>query len=63
MSLESRKAGETGSCLQRSDAMTLTPHQSLGSYSPELLDSLDEAFTVVWMTLYAHIPIAGNPGV
>jgi hypothetical protein len=40
--------------------MTLTPDQSLKSYSPELLNTLQEAFAAVWTTLYAHMPIEGD---
>ena len=40
--------------------MTLTPDESLKSYSPELLKTLEDAFQSVWTTLYAHMPIAGD---
>lgn len=40
--------------------MTLIPDQSLKSYSPELLNTLQEAFAAVWTTLYAHMPIEGD---
>ena len=40
--------------------MTLTPDESLKSYSPELLKILEEAFQSVWTTLYAHMPIEGD---
>ena len=40
--------------------MTLTPHESLVSYSPELLNSLEQAFKSVWQTLYAHMPVEGE---
>ena len=49
-----------GARLQRSQAMTLTPDESLKSYSPELLKILEEAFQSVWTTLYAHMPIEGD---
>ena len=34
--------------------------ESLKSYSPELLKTLEEAFQSVWTTLYAHMPIGGD---
>ena len=40
--------------------MTLTPDESLKSYSPELLNTLQEVFAAVWTTLYAHMPIEGD---
>ena len=40
--------------------MTLTPDESLKSYSPELLKTLEDAFQSVWTTLYAHMPIGGD---
>ena len=40
--------------------MTLTPDQSLKSYSPELLKALEDAFAAVWTTLYAHVPVEGD---
>ena len=40
--------------------MTLTPHEDLNSYSPELLISLEQAFKAVWQTLYAHMPVEGD---
>ena len=40
--------------------MILTPDESLKSYSPELLNTLQEAFAAVWTTLYAHMPIEGE---
>jgi hypothetical protein len=40
--------------------MTLTTDESLKCYSPELLNTLEEAFAAVWTTLYAHMPIEGD---
>jgi len=40
--------------------MTLTPHEDSNSYSPELLNSMEQAFTAVWEMLYAHMPVAGD---
>ncbi|MGE5260859.1 MAG: hypothetical protein ACM3MH_08265 [Actinomycetota bacterium] len=41
-------------------AITSTPHDSLGRCSPELLGALEEAFTGVWRILYAHMPTDGD---
>ena len=40
--------------------MTLTPHEDLNSYSPELLNSMEQAFKAVWRMLYAHMPVEGD---
>jgi hypothetical protein len=40
--------------------MTLTPDQALKSYSPELVEALENAFAAVWTTLYAHVPVEGD---
>jgi hypothetical protein len=31
-----------------------------GSFSPEVLSNLSQAFEAVWTTLYAHVPIEGE---
>ena len=40
--------------------MTLTPHEDSNSYSPELLNSMEQAFKAVWQMLYAHMPVEGD---
>lgn len=30
------------------------------SYSPKLLNAVDQAFKSVWETLYAHVPVSGE---
>ena len=35
-------------------------HENLDGYSPELIDAMMEAFTAVWGTLYAHVPLNGS---
>ena len=42
--------------------MTLTPHEDSNSYSPELLNSMEQAFKAVWQMLYAHMPVEGELG-
>ena len=39
--------------------LTNTP-ESLASYSPELLNAIEQAFKSVWETLYAHMPVSGD---
>jgi hypothetical protein len=41
--------------------MTLTSTRvHTKSYSPELLNSMEQAFKEVWATLYAHMPAKGE---
>ena len=40
--------------------MTLTSRVHSKSYSPELLNSMEQAFKAVWQMLYAHMPVEGD---
>jgi hypothetical protein len=40
--------------------MTLPSDESIISYSPELLSSIEQAFKSVWETLNAHMPVSGD---